>query len=281
MLIKVELPGLTITNEPGQRDRAFLSDLKNWHDGTETKRDSTQRETGFGLYRDDNPEENGRFPIVYGRLLSRRAGQEWELRESVMAMKNLAAFPLTVTDPTGRWSSEVAISGKVVFTIHDDGWCDFEVPLEAPDPRKYGPKQTLSTGAPTPGVGISDPIMDPISEGEPGNLGRVELVNRGTAPSEPMVRVTGGLTGGFELSCIETARVVRVTRPIPEGSVIDINMGDGTVWIDQQSPLPATYIPTSEWLSVAPGETCTIQFTPLGVKTGNPTMSVEFAEASW
>jgi len=115
----------------------------------------------------------------------------------------------------------------------------------------------------------------------PGNPGRIELTNTGTAPAEPMVRVTGGLSEGFELLCIETGDVVRVTRPIPDGSVIDVDMGAGQVWIDQQSPLSAMYVPVAEWFSVKPGHTCTIQFTPLGVQSGTPTMSVEFAEASW
>lgn len=279
--VKVELPGLTLTNEPGQRDRAFLVDLKNWHSATETKRDSEQRENGLGLYRDDDPEEGGRYPIVYGRLLSRREGDEWPLRAAVMALKNLPTLELAVTDPTGRWQAEVAVSGRIVFEIHDDGWADFEIPLEADDPRRYGARRVLSTGVPTPGVGIADPLIDPVQEGAAGNLGRVSLVNGGTAPSEPMVRVSGGLSEGFEVLCVETARMVRVVRPIPDGSVVDVDMGSGTVWIDQQSPLAATYVPVAEWISVGPGETCTLQFTPYGVQSGTPTMTVEFAEASW
>lgn len=279
--VMVELPGLTLTNEPGQRDHAFLVDLKNWHSATETKRDSEQRENGLGLFRDDDPEEGGRYPIVYGRLLSLKEGDEWPLRAAVMALKNLKTFDLAVTDPTGRWRAEVAVSGRIVFDIHNDGWCDFEIPLEAADPRRYGPKQTLTTGLPTVGVGMSDPFTDPFDEGAPGNLGRVECMNTGTAPSEPVVRVYGGVADGFELTCMETARVVRVTRPIPDGSWVTVDMGSGEVWIDEQSILPATYVPVSEWFQVPAGGVCTIQWAPLGAVTGSPRMEVEFAEASW
>ena len=279
--VSVELPGLTLTNEPGQRDRAFLVDIRNWHDASETKRDSEQRENGLGLYRDDDPEEAGRYPIIYGRLLSRREGDEWPLRAAVMALKNHRTFELAVTDPTGRWRSEVAVSGRIVFDIHDDGWCDFEIPLEAADPRKYGPLQVITVGPPSEGIGMSDPFTDPFDEGDPGNPGRAVCVNKGGAPTEPVVKVYGGVSEGFELLCLEHARVVRVTRPIPPESWVTVDMNSGNVWIDDQSILPATYTPTTQWFQIAAGEMCTIQWAPLGIQTGDPRMRVEFSEADW
>lgn len=278
--VTVELPGLTLTNEPGQQV-PYLSDLKNWHDGTTTLRESEQRENGLGLYRDDDPEEAGRYPIVYGGLRSLQSGSEWTLREQVMALKNLEQFDLVVTDPTGVWRAEVVLSGKLVFEIHDDGWADFEIPLEAADPRKYGPVQISSTGVPVAGIGIADPLLDPIQEEGGGNLARVTVHNGGDAPMEPTVRIRGGVTEGFELLCIESARVIRCTRPIPDGSVVRVDNAEGVVWIDEQSPLPSTYLPTAEWFQVGPGETCTIQWTPLGATTGTPVMEVEWAEAAW
>ncbi len=278
--ITVELPGLTLTNELGQ-DGPFLRDLRNWHDGTETRRNSEQRETGFGLYRDDDPEEAGRYPIVYGRLLTRRVGDEWPVRAAVMALKNLPTFEIAVTDPTGRWRAEVALSGKPAFDLHDDGWADFEIPLEAADPRKYGPLIIQTVGLPTPGVGMSDPFTDPIDEGDPGNLGRIVCTNTGGAPTSPKVTIYGGVSEGFELLCMEHARVVRVTRPIPDGSHVTVDMGSGEVWIDDQSILPASYVPVSEWFEIGAGETCTIQWTPLGITTGAPRMETEHAGAIW
>lgn len=278
--VTVELPGLTLTNEPGQRI-AFLSDLKNWHDGGETLRDSEQRESGIGLYRDDDPAEAGRFPVVYGALLSLQAGDEWLLREKVMALKSLPFFEIRVTDPSGLWRAEVAVSGKLVFTIHDDGWAEFEIPLEAADPRLYGPLQLVSTGVPTPGVGIGSPVQDPAREGAAGNLGRVKVLNRGPAPSEPRLTVRGGLAGGFEAIRIETGEIIRVTRPISDGSSVVVDNAAGVVLIDGESPLARSHVPVSQWWQVGPGEECTVQWTPLGIQTGTPTITLEFSEAKW
>lgn len=277
--VVVELPGLTLTNEPRQRV-AYLRDLRNWHNASETLRDSEQRENGIGLFPDDDPAEAGRYPIVYGSLHSFVAGEEWALRDVVMSLKNFDTFPIRVTDPSGTWTSKVAVSGQIQFDINGDGWADFEIPLEAADPRKYGPTRTIVVGPPTPGVGMSDPFTDPFDEGSPGNLGRAVCENTGNAPTEPTVTIYGGLTEGFELLCMEHARVVRVTRPIPDGSYVTVDMGAGEVWIDGQSVLPSSYVPIAEWFQIGPGETCTIQWTPLGTLTGTPRMSVEYAEAS-
>lgn len=127
----------------------------------------------------------------------------------------------------------------------------------------------------------SETIIYQVDASAEGNLGRVSVVNGGNAPTEPTVTVTGGLSGGFELLCIETGRVVRVTRPIPDGSQISIAMGSGEIWIDGQSPVPAQFAPVTEWIQVQPGQTCTIQFTPLGVVSGTPTMTAKWAGADW
>lgn len=279
--IIVRLPGVEIDNSLFS-DGWQLSNLEGWWDSADPRIDDEPRDGRHGDYGQDDVFQSARYVTITGVFQSYEdPGRVIREQDTLTALHEAGQFEMAVLDGA-ELRATVGLASRIKWDVdYAPGCAKFEFTVKADDPRKYGPKQTLSTSAPTPGEGISDPIMDPISEGEPGTLGRVELVNRGTAPSEPMIRVTGGLTGGFELSCIETARVVRVTRPIPEGSVIDVNMSDGTVWIDQQSPLPATYIPVSEWLSVGPGETCTIQFTPLGVKTGNPTMSVEFAEASW
>lgn len=276
----VSLPGLTLTNE-FSRDVPYVVEVTNWDNASETVRESERRESGFGLYSDDDPEEDGRYPVVYGRYSAHPHGDVCSLREAVMALKNLDRFEMAVTDASGTWRIDVAVSGKIVFEIHDDGWADFEIPLEAADPRKYGPLITQTVGVPSPGVGMSDPFTDPIDEGDPGNLGRIVCVNTGGAPTSPKVIIYGGVSEGFELLCMEHARVVRVTRPIPDGSHVTVDMGSGEVWIDDQSILPASYVPVSEWFEIGAGETCTIQWTPYGAQSGTPRMRVEHAEASW
>src|SRR5690606_294433 len=65
-----------------------------------------------------------------------------------------------------------------------------------------------------------------------GNPGRVTLTNTGTAPTEPVVKIYGGITEGFELLHIETGHIIRCTRPIPDGSYIRVDNAAGELWID-------------------------------------------------
>jgi hypothetical protein len=279
--IIVTVPGVTFDNMLFG-DGWQLGELEGWWDTTKPRVGSDPRPEWHGDFGQDNVYLEPRFITVSGVFQSRENPDlVMSARDAIAALHEAGEFDFTVSDGVvGRVTARLA--SELLWDVdYAPGCAWFEFTVKADDPRKYGQKQTLSTGAPTAGVGIADPLLDPIQEGAAGNLGRVELVNAGTAPSEPMVRVSGGLSEGFELLCIETGSVVRVTRPIPDGSVIDIDMGAGQVWIDQQSPLSAMYVPVAEWFSVKPGATCTIQFTPLGVVTGTPMVTVEFAEASW
>jgi len=279
--IIVTVPGVSFDNMLFG-DGWQLGELEGWWDTTKPRIGSDPRPEWHGDFGQDNVYLEPRFITVSGVFQSRENPDlVTSARDAITALHEAGEFDFTVSDgAVGRVTARLA--SEVLWDVdYAPGCASFEFTVKADDPRRYGAKQTYSTGVPTPGVGIADPFLDPVQEGAAGNLGRVELTNTGTAPSEPKVRVTGGLSEGFEVLCVETARIVRVTRPIPDGSVIDIDMGSGAVWIDQQSPLAATYVPVAEWISVAPGETCTLQFTPLGVQSGVPMMTVEFAEASW
>lgn len=279
--IVVSVPGVTFDNMLFG-DGWQLGDVEGWWDTTKPRIVSDARPEWHGDFGQDTAYLEPRFITVSGVFQSRgNPDLVTSARDAIAALHEAGEFEFTVSDgAVGRVTARMA--SELAWDVdYAPGCAAFEFTVKADDPRRYGARQTLSTGVPTAGVGIADPILDPFQEGAAGNLGRVELVNAGTAPSEPMVRVTGGLSEGFELLCIETGDVVRVTRPIPDGSAIDVDMGSGQVWIDQQSPLSAMYVPVAQWFSVKPGHTCTIQFTPLGVQSGTPTMSVEFAEASW
>lgn len=279
--IIVSAPGVTFDNMLFG-DGWQLGELEGWWDTTKPRIVSDARPEWHGDFGQDEVYLEPRFVTVSGVFQSREnPDMVTSARDTLAALHEAGEFEFTVSDgAVGRVTARMA--SELAWDVdYAPGCASFEFTVKADDPRRYGARQTLSTGVPTAGVGIADPIADPFQEGAAGNLGRVELVNIGTAPSEPMVRVTGGLSEGFELLCIETGSVVRVTRPIPDGSVIDVDMGSGQVWIDQQSPLSAMYVPVAQWFSVKPGATCAIQFTPMGVVTGTPTMSVEFAEASW
>lgn len=278
MSVSVVLPGVTIASDGSQY---ALKNLVGLTDSVDPRLLNEAREFGHGDFEQDDVFQAARYITVEGEFHPADDVEKFTGGDVLKALHG-QSFELYAVAPDGVRRVQVVLASRVEWDANvGPGVVPFEFTVKADDPRVYGPAQVGSTGVPTAGVGVADPIIDPFSEGAPGNLGRVAIVNTGTAPSEPRVRVTGGLSGGFELRHIEVGRVIRVTREIFDGSFIDIDMGSGAVWIDDQSPVPASDVPVSEWVSVAPGATATLQFTPLGVVTGTPTMTVEWAVASW
>lgn len=278
-MVSVALPGVTIDTDA--TGGWALVALSGFTDSTDPRLESEAREFGHGDFGQDDVFLNARYVTVEGEFHSTDEAAR-EGASSVLKSLHGQEFEVAFSTHAGVKRAMVRLSSRVVWDLNvSQSVVPFEFTLKADDPRFYGVPQSGSTGVPTAGVGVADPIIDPFSEGAPGNLARVVCTNAGTAPMEPTVTVTGGLSDGFELRCLETARIVRVVRPILDGSTVRVDMGSGEVWLDGQSALSAAYIPVAEWFQVKPGESCTIQFTPLGVVSGAPTMTVEWADASW
>lgn len=280
--IVVTLPGLVLDNT-AYSDGFQLSDIEGWLDTVAPRDKGEEREWGHGDYSQSDWYTDARYVTVTGIYQSYADPDGiFAAREALESLHELTGFPLTVTDPSGTRTAVVNLASKISWNAdYAPGCARFEFTLKADDPRKYGVRQVASTGVPTAGEGIADPVDDPVSEGAPGNLARVTVTNGGRAPSEPVIRVTGAVSDGFELRHLESGRVVRVTRPILPGQVITVDHSAGEVWIDGQSALSAAYMPVAEWFQVPPDATATFQWAPLGTVEGAPTMTVEFAEASW
>jgi len=275
-VISVELPGLTLTNAPGQT-REYLRDLTGWFDGVDPDTKTKKRPRGDGFFKTRRTYKKGRAVVAEGGLI--RLGDPlylFDLRDRIMALQNIpGSFMVTVRDPKGAWTAEVEIGGPPRFTIEDeDGVADFEIPLFNRDGRQYGPPvQAGPEGPPTAGGGIVSPITSPVKAGAPGSLGRIVTVNAGIADTWSVIDVRGGLEFGFELLCIETGQIVRFERVVPQGSVVRVDLKKMTAVLDDINPVGSFALTRREGWFVPPGETRTIQFTPLGATTGTPTFT--------
>lgn len=141
--------------------------------------------------------------------------------------------------------------------------------LLAPDPRKYGPTQTLTAGARVAGSGgLAYPLAYPLAYGIAPSGGVVSLVNSGSAPSEPVITLLGPVLAGTEITHVETGRRLRYEFDA-DTLVLDCKAGLCTTGgQDRTGNLSAR-----DWFSVAPGATATLAW------NGVTTMSVAFAPA--
>lgn len=275
-MIRVDLPGLTITNEPSQRVPYLLD--TNWFDSAESVIDADDRPYGEGSFDVDMPQIRPRFDQFTIGLVDPGDGSAvYALHDTVMALQELVdPFEVTVTDPRGPRSATVRVAGKIEFPIEDeDGVAQTTIPLKAADPKRYGPvvTPTPSTGLRRPGTGIDYPISYPIDYGTVGDPGRLVLRNEGTSFTVPDFVVSGGsLSGGYDLVAIESSAHIRLERFIPADSVVVHNQRTGRVTIDGPNDITRA-LTYDDLIVVPPKGFVTIQFNAIGDVTGDPHLS--------
>lgn len=153
----------------------------------------------------------------------------------------------------------VARSVKIT-AAYDVGDVPFALQWRCPDPLRYGPVQTASTGLPTGGGGLAYPLAYPMDYGTAGTTGRLTLTNAGTANAPILFAVTGPLPGGFEIS----AAGLRLTYPVdvPAGQVIELDTARGTVMVEGTASRRAN-LTVADWFTIPAGSSLSVQFTPL------------------
>lgn len=251
-----------------------FSDLTDWLSVTDAKGGLSSRPVSHGSFDPGVWLRESASPSFRAFFLGDDAV---EALQALAVLRGVAAsrtlVPMTVDLGDGPFTRFVRVHSIDTADTHDRSAVSVVVYLQAPDPFMYGPEFTGSTGVPTAGVGIADPLLDPVQEGAPGNLGRVAVVNTGTAPTSAIINVTGGLSDGVQIQVVETGEVLRLERLIPDGSVITFNSRTGRAVIDGQSDVTG-FMTVDQWPQIPGLSTRTFQFMPLGTQTGTPTMSV-------
>ena len=210
------------------------------------------------------------------------------LAECVAAKRSLASVgggqmaTVTVTDAEGASSRSVSIRQISILDDYDETAFGFVVDMIAPDPRRYGAPVTTSTGLPSSGTGQPWPQVWPADWGTPGSPGRVTATNTGTASTALLLTVAGGLSGGVELVAVGSGRVLRLERVIPNGSTVMFDAATGRVYLDARANDITGFLTKREWdgFIVPGGGSVTVQMNPLGVTSGTPTLTVQYAPAN-
>lgn len=199
--------------------------------------------------------------------------------EMMRRLRGMAGHLVTVTVQKGAGvalSCDAELRSMTVDEYRYRGKAAFQIGLLAPSPYLYGPLRSQTVGVPTDGTGITDPLLDPLSEGEVGNPGRVAITGSSFAPTHLVVKIHGGLSEGVRIHCIETGEAIEFHRQINPDETMVFDFDDERVLFQNQSDL-SMFLTEENWFR--PSGDATIQFTPLGVQSGTPTMTVEWKEA--
>lgn len=281
-MVAFEVAGITFEGSMPFGSVGFgFSDLTDWYGVPDSKSPVN-----------DRPQANGAYGIAddwrQSAAISFKAFYSGADRVDMLRNQNAltGAFgtghpvTATLTDELGPTSRVVSIRNARPRDTKGQSVVVFDVDMIAPDPLRYGPALTVSTGLPTAGGGIVYPITYPIDYGTPGNPGSITVSNLGTADTYSLLEVTGGLSGGFELTETTTGRITRFERPIPLGSTVYLNPRTGRVSLDGPSDV-SDFLTRSGWWSVPAGGTREIQFNSIGAITGTPTLTARTAPGYW
>jgi hypothetical protein len=255
--------------------------LTGWWDSLEPKHEVDARPTGYdGSWMPADLNVRSRVLEVRGAHQSSTSAEaEAEARDFLADLVVRELF-ITVTDYAGEVRSATGVMrGQVKVRHLDDVTCEFSMVIECPDPFKYGPEVSVSTGLPSAAGGFSWPLKWPIGWGARGDSGRLVLPNVGRQGSWPRFTVTGGLDAGFSLTCVDTGDEIRFEFPMAETDYVSLDSATGQVWINDPGNNASGFLTRSEWFVVPAKGTRTVQFNRLGGSSGSPVLTGVVAPA--
>lgn len=215
----VVLDGVRFDSE-GDADFS-LAELAGWESGVPFRGDLRERSGADGLFGLVRDFRTGRTIGMRGLV---RGG---DLRAAKLLQRRLAAIQasgapvlLEVTDVLGTLTSEVLVRFvEIDDSIAEGSTSAFVIQMVAPDPVKYGPSRTFSTGLPRPGGGLEYELFN----GPPIPLPANYVYVQGAAPDRENVfwlnpdAASVPLAYNGDPETMPTPADVLVASTIPEG----------------------------------------------------------------
>lgn len=260
-----------------------LQDLTDWMSLSDAKNEIGERSQQHGAF---DPGRTVRQSALVTATVAYIGSSVADLEEAIRRLTGLTAepdAPLRVTFNGAAGATHRDMTNIIVTVPSHHGrsrLSGITIDMTAIDPRAYGDETSSTTGVASPGDGLEFPLEFPVDYGSGGSDGRVRFTNTGTADAYLTFTVTGGMSEGFSLKRVETGDTITVSRPINQDDTVTLETYYGTVLLDGLSSLSG-FLTDYQWFQCPPGETCTVQFTPLGETTGTPTLTMTASPAWW
>lgn len=279
-MITATLSGLTFSTD---YDAVYsIETLDGWFGSSPVKDGVDERPNSDGAFQELRFYRAARPITLAGKVHADGDGfAEW--RELASVLGSGRPDVLTVDDGSVALSSFVRPVGSgLSLSPLVNGMANYVLSLVAFDPVKYSEPVVSVANVPSSGGGLQYNLHTAgvLEYGASGDLGRVAVVNSGTATTYPFVTVTGGLAGGFTVSRLDTGERVTYERVVPDGTLVTLDFRTGSVLVDGVSDA-SSYVTVADFFGVEPGAEPEIQFTPIGPVSGTPTMTVELSSGWW
>jgi hypothetical protein len=237
-----------------------LGKLDGWWDTPPSSGTSTKKVNEHGVFLS---------PGYYGaRIINWQTRIDGFSAEDSMsvARKLLAAVTvnsltdLRVTDENGLLTAEVRQEGDPVL-VRQGNRVIVDLSLIAPDSRRYGPWQNVSTGLPVVSGGFSLPVTLPLTMTGGNTSGSLALTNEGDM-SAPAIFTVNGPCPPFSVSN-QAGEQLNFMESVPAGRILYVDGYARTALLDGV----ANRVVTGTWPSLRPGVN-TFQFSASAYDAG-------------
>lgn len=132
--------------------------LASWYSLAPVEAKFTKRPNAHGEYDVDRLYTEGMPLTVEGQFYGTTPERADAARSQLNGLfRDGVPILMMVIDTTGAWSRRVNVT-SVDSAWRPDGYFTFTIDLHAPDPRRYGLVQELSSGLPKPSTGLTWPL---------------------------------------------------------------------------------------------------------------------------
>lgn len=277
-ILWVELLGVTLSGSGGPDAGFTWTDLEGWRGLPDARGDADSIPGGHGRFRRSKIVRESRVMTLSGAIIADDAvGLEAACARFESALAAGAGSMRVATD-SGIWERWVEIDTLRIDPDHGRRWTCFVVDMIAPDPRKYGPLQTVgpavlqvSTG------GVRLPKRMPWNFGSVSAKSRLLIANSGGIPVLPRIRVEGGFSH-VSVVDVTAGKRLRLEWEVPEGEelVLDCRLRRAEV----RSSELTRWMTRREWFEVPVGATHELRFEVDGA-VGEPKMWADFRIGEW
>lgn len=224
-----------------------LGEIDGWFGSPDIKRSKISRPRAPGSFR--TPVEYDNRLITYnGRLTSSNHGYIHEAATQIAALGNGGEAVFLVRGHGQLQWAMADLRGPIVPTFPTDTRMEFQIPLEAIDPFKYGEYRKFTA-----------------TQAE-----SVAVFHRGSAPAWPRVVVSGSMPGGYTLTL--AGQSVVVTQPLVSGAPHTIDFRKRRLYRGG-APVRGG-LSTASYAQVFPGQRDTFSITPGTTGTASATLTL-------
>jgi hypothetical protein len=284
----VDLDGFVAETTPAPDSTTFKltgEGLVNWYSSPPVISDVQQNPQDDSDYAPERTYRKAKTMSLEGWVQS--TSPEAAVIEGWQRVSSLAplggSMNLHVTDPTGEYDMTVWLNGGPSVIPFTQNRAKFQIPLIAPDGRKYRAQEPLVSG---PGgdspVGLVWPLFGAgyLDFGSFSPSGLFYVTNNGTAESWPVFKVRGGIdASGFQI--LSTAGLIEYTAAVPSGQEVVLSPYAGGRATVSGVDVTGDNLTQADWPSILPKETRSYIFNPLGTADANAQITLNFSDAWW